>query len=260
MTNINEESLNQVNENETQYDDDAYFFKLENFEGPLDLLLEIIKKNKLDIEEVKLADITGQYLEYMQGLDRLNMEQASDFIVMASSLIEIKSKALMPRLEEEQAEDGVEDSEAMIMARLKEYKLFKEAGETLKTFENINHFYKEPDANVGVPKIIMKDMAIDNLLDAFANLLTRSDKKILNDEPKTIKKDRFTVAEKMESTKQLLLEKKVIKFTELFDEDQTRSELINCFLAVLELLKRSFAKIRQNDLFAEIEIILNEDN
>lgn len=248
-----------IEENQTQYDDDAYLFKLENFEGPLDLLLEIIKKNKMDIEDVKLADITGQYLKYMEGLERLDMEKASEFIVVASTLIEIKSKSLMPRLEEE-TKDELEDSEALLMQRLKEYQLFKEVGETLKGHENINHFYREPDANVGAPKFVLKDMAIDNLLDAFANLLTRSDKKIISDEPKTIKKDRFTVAEKMESTKELLLEKKSIKFTELFDEDQTRSELINCFLAVLELLKRSFAKIRQNDLFAEIEIILNEDN
>lgn len=245
-------------ENLTEYDQDVYLFKLENFEGPLDLLLEIIKKNKLDIEEVKLADITGQYLEYMQGLERLDMERASEFIVMASTLIEIKSKSLMPRLEEEPPTEE-EDSEALILARLKEYQLFKEVGQTLKEFENLDHFYREADKNVGNPKIVLKDMAIDNLLDAFANLLTRSDKKIIDDQPKTIKKDRFTVAEKMESTKELLMQKKRILFTDLFDENQTRSELINCFLAVLELLKRNIAKIHQEELFAEIEIVLNEE-
>ena len=93
-------------ENQTNYVEDEYLYKLENFEGPLDLLLEIIKKNKLDIEEVKLKDITSQYLQYIRDVEKLDMEKASEFILMASTLIEIKSKALMPRLEEETTEEA----------------------------------------------------------------------------------------------------------------------------------------------------------
>ena len=104
------------------FDDDEYKFKLENFEGPLALLLEIIRKNKLDIEEVRLADLTSQYLEYMDQLDTLDMEKASEFITIAATLIEIKSKSLLPRPEEEQLDE--EDSEMLLLNRLKEYKLY----------------------------------------------------------------------------------------------------------------------------------------
>lgn len=240
----------------TDYGDDAYLFKLENFEGPLDLLLEIIKKNKLDIEDVKLAEITGQYLEYMKGLESIDMEKASDFILMASTLIEIKSRSLMPRLEEQTDEP---DDEAMILSRLKEYQIFKQTAETLKEHENINHFYREPDEKVGNPRFVLKDMVMDKLLDAFVGILTKVDKKVIIEEPKKIVKDRFTVADKIINTKSLLKQKKQLQFEELFEDGQTRSELINIFLAILELLKMQFAKIRQTELFGQIELYLNEN-
>ena len=238
--------------------DDEYKFKLENFEGPLALLLEIIRKNKLDIEEVRLADLTSQYLEYMDQLDTLDMEKASEFITIAATLIEIKSKSLLPRPEEEQLDE--EDSEMLLLNRLKEYKLFKEAGEELHEIEELNRMYKNPDKDVGAPRFVLKDMVLDKLLDAFVGLLTKVDKREIIEEPKKIQKDRFTVAEKIISTREALQEKKVLKFEELFEEGQTRSELINIFLALLELLKRQFAKIKQEGLFQQIIIYLNEDS
>lgn len=237
--------------------DDSITYKLDNFEGPLDLLLDIIKKNKLDIEDVKLADITSQYLKYMEGIEKLDMEKASDFILMASTLIDIKSRSLMPRLEEEQPDE--EDSEEILRQRLKEYKLFKETAENLKQFENVNHFYREPDESVGNAKIVLKDMVMDNLLNAFVNLMTKVDKKIIQDEPKKIAKDRFTVADKIVSIKNILQDKKQVTFVDLFEDGQTKSELINIFLAILELLKRQFAKVKQDGLFNHISIYLNEE-
>ena len=239
-----------------EYEGD-YKFKLENFEGPLDLLLEIIKKNKMDISEVKLSELTGQYLEFMNQLENLDMERASEFITMAATLIEIKSKSLLPRLEENNDEE--EDSEMLLLNRLKEYKIFKEAGESLKNIENIDRMYKNPDENVGNPKFVLKDMVLDKLLDAFVGILTKVDKKDLIEKPKEIAKDRFTVAEKIVSTKKTLKEKKQVDFEELFEEGQTRSELINIFLALLELLKMQVAKIKQDGLFEKIKIYLNED-
>ena len=243
---------------ETLYQEDDYLYKLENFEGPLDLLLEIIKKNKLDIEDVRLADVTAQYLKYIRDVENLDMEKASEFILMASTLIEIKSKALMPRLDETPQEEQ-EDSEAMIKRRIKEYQLFKETAETLKPLENVNYFYKKPDNTVGNPRFILKDMQLDNLLDAFVKLMTKVDREIIAEEPKKITKDRFTVAEKIASTKVMLLEKKELNFEDLFENSQTRSELINVFMALLELLKMQFAKIEQNGLFGKIKIFYNEE-
>ncbi|MDD4251495.1 MAG: segregation/condensation protein A [Candidatus ainarchaeum sp.] len=240
----------------TDYGDDTYLFKLDNFEGPLDLLLEIIKKNKLDIEDVKLSDITGQYLAYMKNLEAIDMEKASEFILMASTLIDIKSRSLMPRLEEQTDEP---DDEALILSRLKEYQIFKQTAETLKVFENVDHFYREPDEKVGNPRFVLKDMVMDKLLDAFVGILTKVDKKIIMEEPKKIVKDRFTVADKIINTKALLKQKKQLEFEELFEDGQTRSELINIFLAILELLKMQFAKIRQTEIFGRIELYLNEN-
>lgn len=243
---------------EEEFFEDEYQVKLSNFEGPIPLLLEIIRKNKLDIEEVKLSDLTNQYLEYMDQLDTLDMEKASEFITIAATLIEAKSKALLPRLEEVQTEE--EDDGTLLLKRIKEYHLFQEAGQDLKEIEEINRMYKAPDKDVGEPRFILKDMVLDKLLDAFVNLMTKVDKKAIIEEPKKIQKDRFTVAEKIVSTREILKEKKELKFQELFEDGQTRSELINIFLALLELLKRQFAKIRQNGLFEEITIFLNEDN
>ena len=122
---------------------DAYRFKLDNFEGPLDLLLHLIKEAKLDIATVKLADITEQYLNYMQDLKNVDMDKASEFITVAATLIEIKSKKLIP-VEQEATQDDEEDDEAILLRRLKEYELFKKAGQELTQIEDINKLYREP--------------------------------------------------------------------------------------------------------------------
>lgn len=242
---------------EELFDEEGFRYKLDNFEGPLDLLLEIIKKNKLDIETVKLADITEQYLEFMSQCDTLDMEKASQFITMAATLIEIKSRTVLPRFEE--SEDDEEDEEARILQKMKEYAILKEASQDLQKYEDINRMYKQPDDSVGDAKIVLKDMVLDKLLDAFVHLMTKVDKKDIIEEPKKISKDRFTVADKIASIKALLETKDEIGFSELFEEGQTKSELINIFLAVLELLKRQVIKVSQNELFGEIKINLNKE-
>jgi segregation and condensation protein A len=242
---------------EELYESDEYSFKLENFEGPLALLLEIIRKNKLDIEEVRLADLTSQYLEYMENVS-LDMENASEFILMASTLIEIKSKSLLPRPEENLFDE--EDSEIFILNRLKEYKLFREAGEDLQKIENVDRLYKQPNKDIGNPRFVLKDMVLDNLLDAFVGIITKVEKKAIIEQPKKIKKDRFTVAEKIISIRNILLKTKKIKFADLFESDYTKSELINIFLAILELIKMQIVYIEQADIFSDITIYLNEEN
>lgn len=244
-------------EEEILLDEDGFRYKLENFEGPIDLLLEIVKKNKLDIETVRLSQITTQYLEFMSQCDTLDMEKASGFIVMAAQLIEIKSRRMLPRQEE--APVDAEDPEYLILQRMKEYNLFKEASAQLHNIENIDRMYKVPDSTVGNAKIVIKDMVLDKLLDAFVGILTRVDKKDLIEEPKKIEKDRFTVADKIASTKEMLLQRKEIEFEDLFIEGQTKSELINIFLALLELLKMQIAKLKQEELFGKIKIFLNEE-
>ena len=237
---------------------DAYRFKLDNFEGPLDLLLHLIKEAKLDIATVRLAEITEQYLEYMQDIKNVDMDKASEFITVAATLIEIKSKSILPV---EQEEEPDEDSdEAMLLRRLKEYEVFKETSKKLKDIEDVNKFYRAPGKETEKVKVVIKDMVLDQLLDAFARLLTREElkKAVQNEQPKKIVKDRFTVAEKIISIRNFAKEHKRFEFEELFDEDMTKSELINTFLALLELLKLQTVKVLQKGTFGSIVITSGE--
>ena len=242
----------------TYEDDNALQFKLDNFEGPLDLLLHLIKQNKMEIENVELSKITEQYLQIMASLPELDMEKASEFIEVAATLIEIKSKALLPKLiEDDQGEE--EDPEALLLQRLQEYKLFKETSEKLKSIENVSRFYKEPEEEASRFRIVIKDMSLDLLLNAFANVLTRSFKQEKEDEPKQIEREKFTVSGKIASIKDALLIRRELKFSELFRESISRDEVITTFLALLELLKLQEIRCVQNGAFEDIDIVKVED-
>ncbi len=239
------------------FDGEVVRFKLENFEGPLDLLLHLIKDSKLDIMTVRLADITEQYLDYMKDINSIDMDKASDFIIVAATLIEIKSKKLLPVETEENPEE--ENSEELLLQRLREYKLFKETGARMKEMEDINKLYRSPGKETEKVKIILKDLVLDKLLDAFANLLAKQEARGKDrEEPKKIVKDRFSVAEKIISINNYAMEHKRFPFEDLFLSDMTKSEMINIFLALLELLKLQKVRIEQVGIFAQINIILNE--
>lgn len=238
------------------FEDDKYRFKLDNYEGPLDLLLDLIKQSKMDIMEVKLSLITDQYMLYMQSIDTLDLDKATDFVTVAATLLEIKSKNILPKPEEEIEQE--DDPERNLLIQIQEYKLLKEASEILQTHEDTARLYKKPDDNVGQVKFVLKDMQMDMLIEAFIDIMTRIDKKTKLDEPKKIAKDRFTVAEKIVAIKDAILVNKKLKFSNLFEEDQTKSELINIFLAVLELMKMQVIKIVQRNIFGEIEIFAGE--
>lgn len=253
MDNLEEKEDNLILE-----EDNSYKFKLENFEGPLDLLLHLIKASKLDIYEVNLSEITEQYLEYMGELDSLDMERAAEFIEMAATLIEIKSKALLPNEDEKEELEEV-NQEELLLKRLQEYKLLKEASEKLSTVENVDRFYKNPDKEANSYRVVLADMNMQSLLSAFTSLLTKieKDEEVLI--PKTIEKDRFTVEEKTFELQTRLIREKRIKFSELVDKDYSKSEVITTFLALLEMLKRQEIIVEQTSKFSEIEIIKCED-
>jgi segregation and condensation protein A len=255
----NNEKLNdniiELNEEDVQ---GKYKFKLENFEGPLDLLLHLIKGSKLDIHEVNLSEITEQYLEYMTQIEALDMQKAAEFIEMAATLIEIKSKSLLPVEHEEDEEE--ENQEELLLKRLQEYKLFKEAGEKLSEVENVDKFYKEPDKQANDYRVVLKDMNMDNLISAFSKLLTKIEEDEETTIPKTIEKDRFTVSEKTFELETRLIKANKLKFSALVDVDYSRSEVITTFLAVLEMLKSQKITVDQQDKFSEIEIIKCEES
>jgi len=258
---MSEEKLETVSEEKTENLEnletlEAIKYKLDSFEGPLDLLLHLVKEKKMDIMEVRLADITDQYLLYIQALKDSNMELATEFLVVASTLIEIKSRSLIPTEEVEIPDE--EDPELRLKLQAKEYEIFKEAGQNLHDIENTERFYKSPDKSVGDPRIVFNQFNLDKMLDAFARILMKAQDRAAPPPPKQIKKDRWTVAEKIAFIKTSLIENKEINFFSLFDDTYSKLEIINVFLAILELLKFQYAEVVQSAKYEDINIKATE--
>lgn len=236
-----------------------YEVKIENFEGPLDLLLFLIKEAKIDIKDIFVSEVTDQYILYMSTIATLDMEKASEFLEIAATLLEIKSNSLLPKIEDIML-GGEEDPAQKMIRQLEEYKLLKEASEKLKLFENINRFYKIPDDSVYNVKIILKDMNLEGLLDAFSKLLTKVEQKQRDiDVPKEILRDPFTVEQKINFIKDTLISKRQVSFIDLFDKNVIKNEVITTFQALLEITKEQFATIKQNAVYDDILITITED-
>jgi scpA/B protein len=235
-----------------------YEIKLSNFEGPLDLLLHLIKEAKVDIKDIFVSQITEQFLSYVTGMTELDMDKASEYMEMAATLLEIKSRTLLPKLEE--VFEYEEDPETQLIRRLEEYKVFKEAGEKLKEHEDVNRFYKAPEPNAEDVRIVYTDFNLDAMLEAFTKLLIKADlKKRDKNKAKEIPKDIFTVADKIVFIREQLSQRKEMSFYELFGEYYTRNEVITTFQAMLELLKLQYIKVKQTGIYEDINIVYNEE-
>ena len=253
VTKLDKKSLEILEESE-----DDYKFKLKDFEGPLDLLLHLIKITKIDICDIFLSDITEQYLKLMEDIDDIDVEKASEFINMSATLLEIKSKHLLPNPEGENAEE--EDPEQRLIRQIEEYKLFKEQSEKLGGFEDVGKLYKAPDDSVGEFRYTLPEkLQVDAMIEAFVSVMQKMTVKAEAVKEKKIVKDRFTVAQKISQIKDKLIQNKRFKFSDVFESDCTKSEVINTFLALLELLKLQYITVEQDGLFNEINIIKNEN-
>ncbi|MDR2047114.1 MAG: segregation/condensation protein A [Clostridiales bacterium] len=226
-------------------------FKLRTFEGPLDLLLSLIREAKIDIKDIFVSEITNQYIEYVAGMDFLDLDYAGDFIEMAAALLEIKSKKLLPKVEKEKNEEDVRDEDWLIR-QLEEYKLFKDAAETLRTLEITGAFYREPDYDENDFKTVFKNFSTEKLIEAFAAVLHRSGRRDTENITRKIVKERFTVANRVIFIARLLRERGRIGFFGLFDDGFSKLEVINTFLAVLELLKKQLARAEQDEYYSDI--------
>lgn len=233
-------------------------FKLEKFEGPLDLLLHLIKDAKIDIKDIFISTITEQFLEYINEFKEMPVDKVGDFIEMAATLIEIKSKKLLPPPPKEDDEEE-EDPEKKLIRQLEEYKLFKEQSQVLSNLEDVDSLYKDPEPLANGYRYELKDFSFDKLLDAFALIMHKVQERAEVPEAKQIEKDRFTVAQKMADIKDRLLEEDKIMFSELYMDDYSKSEVINTFLALLELLKTQLIKVVQTDIFSDICIEKNNE-
>ncbi|NLY43826.1 MAG: segregation/condensation protein A [Clostridiaceae bacterium] len=215
-------------------------FKLEVFEGPLDLLLHLIEKNKVNIYDIPIAEITSQYFEYLECASQMDLELSSEFIVLAAQLLYIKSKMLLPRHCDQEAEENEEDPRQELVERLLEYKKYKNATAFLeereKKYKKI--FYKNPDViEVSEQSLFL---SINDLVDAFYSAVLRKQRENPVQRPyfnNVLNKEEVSVNDKMKDILQIVITKKEIRFIDIFKKMTSKSEIIASFLAVLELIK-----------------------
>ncbi len=239
---------------------DEYKIKLSNFEGPLDLLLHLIRAAKVEIRDIFVSQVTEQFLAYIENLDGVDIDKAGEYMQMAATLLEIKSRALLPKIEDELSIDDVEDPETELIRRLEEYKLYKEASEKLLTMDQRDVFYKEPDDNFENVRVVYNDFNFKNLMSAFEKMLQRVTLKAAQKpQEKEIPKDVHTVDDKVRLITEVITEQKQVQFFDLFENALTRSEVIVTFQAMLELLKLQRIKVVQNEIYGDITVILNEE-
>ena len=225
--------------------------------NPYELIFQIMQDNKTDLANVELHKITNQYIAIIREMNIIDWEEASEFLTVAATLLEIKAKHLLPQEPVEQ--DDEEDPEKVLLRKLEEYKLLKEASEELRPLENLEHFYKSPDESVNDYRYVLKQMNMKNLLDAFTRMMMKINTKQRVALERKIHNDRFTVADKMQQMKTVLTEKSEVMFSTLFDADYSKSEKISTFQALLELMKIQFAHAVQNHSFDDIKISLNKE-
>jgi len=234
-----------------------YKTKIDAFEGPLDLLLHLISEAKVDIHEIKISEITEQYLSYIRAMENLHLEIASEYLVMAANLILIKSKKLLPR-EEVDIEDEYEaDPEAELKRRLLEYQLYKESLAEFRKLEAARgQYYTKPaiDFSPYMDDTFMLDIEYDTseLILAFEKLLRRQ--KLETPIPTTIVAEKITVEDRVLAIKEALLFKKRVKFSDLFDRFD-KEYVVVTFLAMLEMAKSGAIVLVQNSLDEEIEVV-----
>ena len=232
-----------------------YKVRLDIFEGPLDLLLYLIKRDEIDIYDISLERITKQYLEYLQAFKELNIEVAGEFVVMAANLIYWKSRSLLPVDQQPPEEDVDEDDPRWELIRqLIEYKKFKEAAEQLQVRqleqEKIFSRIAAPTTLTSAP-LRLGEVGIFQLINAFQVVL----KRVENRENLTeIFGENFTVSDKIEQILQRVATGTSVRFSELFVTAASRVEIVVTFLALLELIRLKQVRAMQNDPFAEIEI------
>ncbi len=237
-----------------------YTTVLNNFEGPLDLLLYLIRCNEIEIKDIFVSQVMEQFMAYMRGLPYLDADKASEYLVIASTILSIKAKSLVPDEEEENYMDDEEDERTQLIRALEEYKLIKEETEKLRAMETVGYFYKTPDKSVGQVKIVYKDFNLDGLVRAFTELMLRVEaEKHEESDVKEIPQDTFTVAEKIAAVREVLNERESVRFEELLSPRFNKTEVITTFQALLELLKHQYICVVQEEVFAPILITLNPE-
>lgn len=231
-----------------------YALKLENFEGPLDLLCHLIDKNKMDIYDVRISDIADQYIEYINEMEAQNLDITSEFLVIASTLVFLKSKELLPK----EVEDEAELTEEELLSRIIEYKKYKEISQKLKLnfIENCKRFYKQQDT-VELPKQkIEKEYLSEVLYENYKKLIENNEMK-MNKNAQNIEKiairESYSVTSKVKEIFKELSKKPNFVFNKLFSiKAKPKAEVVTAFTGLLELTRRNKVIANQEELFGDI--------
>ena len=237
----------------------TYKVQLPVFEGPLDLLLYLIKKEELNIYDIPIARIADQYLEYLEMMKLLDLDIAGEFILMAATLMHIKSKMLLPAEEKEELSPEEVDPREELVSKLLEYKKFKEAAAQFKDMhiKRRDVFTRLPggDADAVSEGEQYFEASVFDLITAFSKVL----KEVPREAFHRVIRDEFTVSGKIHDIVHILVERQTIYFSELFKKAKSRAEVITIFLALLELVKLKEVVVKQGDSFGEIEIVRNPE-
>jgi len=235
--------------------DADYKVKLAVFEGPLDLLLYLIKRDEINIYDISLERITSQYLDYLQAFKELNIELAGEFIVMAANLIYLKSRSLLPRDQQPPEDDaGEDDPRWELIRQLIEYKKFKEAATelNLRALEQGRMFVREAGSVSGLEEPLrLGEVGIFQLISAFQTVIKRIEAR---QDVQEIFSERFSVSEKIDSILQRVASGTRLRFSDLFGAAASRVEVVVTFLALLELIRLRQVRAIQKNAFEEIEI------
>lgn len=242
-----------------------YTTVLNNFEGPLDLLLYLINKEEIAIEEIFVSQVTEQFLDYLKGLPYIDVDKVSDYLNIAATIIKIKAQALVPNVENDpEIEAEYEEDKQELIRQLRaheEFRLIKEEIAKLKELETVGYYFKEPDKTVGETRTVfsLDNLTIDGMLLAFSKLMLKRESALDKEEVREIPRDEYTVEQKITFILESLEEEPEVRFEQLFTNDFTRSEIITTFQALLELLKLQYLCIRQDESFGQIYISNNPD-
>ncbi len=243
-------------------------YKLENFEGPLDLLLHLIEKNKVSIYDIPIVLITEQYLEYVSHMETEDLGVMSEFLVMAATLLDIKSRMLLPVSEEEDEEE--EDPRAELVARLLEYRMYKQMAVTLQDMEEeaTQHLYKEPT----IPREVAKYEApvnLDELLDGltlsrlqsiFESVMRRQTDRVdpIHSKFGNIVREPVSLEKKIGSIMDFARQNRKFSFRQMLSGQASKVDVVVTFLAVLELMRMGHIRLTQRELFDDMDIELTE--
>jgi segregation and condensation protein A len=233
-----------------------YKVKIDEFEGPLDLLLHLIKEANIDIYDIQISVITEQYLNYIKTMEELNLEVASEYLVMAAELLEMKSKSLLPAKDNDEVDEFEEDPKEALIKRLIDYKHYKEITSTFKELEHErSQIFTKLPSNISEYKetTLQEPHSITLLLDAFAKFLERNEyQKPLH--TKVASKE-LAVSDRISDIRHILHTKKMLSFETLFEE-WSKEYIVVTFLAVLQMTKDQEITIEQSDNFNVIYIKL----